>query len=939
MSEQYLFPVNNAGDSLNTWLNSDSTTGSAYSRINEGVVGATDSDYVIYQTGASSSPKITLGRLLVVPSSIVFKYRASGDAIINSILFRDTNNISIASTSSPISISGGFSNREVSLTLSGSDTRNYGNVNIQFNFSGVPSGVAFSAMDMRVSGDYNAITSSVSLYTFKDPVKRVRFPGQSGDNAWTNGFNSGFGPPEEEFPFYIYGKGTPYNSVDLFTQQSNIIVIRPSGDAGFSGLWVNSSGGTTDMWDYVNDRVDNSITDSDYIYNVQSGVTNKPDALFWIADSGIFKSDLDGSNIERIESSNSTLLNATHGCYDPINDFIYYGYEIGTQKRIGYHIVGPEYDESNIINNYCGGMCFDPKTNNLFVLSKEGYFHKINSSNSASPLTFLAGNFREVYDRRLRIDTKNRHIYAVAQDKTSTLSRLYRYNIDTSGWSQLRTLSHGLFGGSFDIDVANSSIYYNASPSDLISPSYYGIIKENMYSGVGTRIVEPSGSAFFQSQELIVDTNNSKLYYIAQDNSGSTLNYRTVKTNLDGTSPITIHTIPEGSGANVLLLNGPIYKSYIDFHLTDFDDQFGDPNNSNKTIAQAYVSAEIDNLKDYSYLTAKILTKDKTEYIWYPVLRNENISYQTDPISIIRIGKNISQITSELNSHVNWDDAILRLELSSINSDNSGEFTVYNTEVSLIVNANELQLLACPLYMFGQDTVDNNVPLWTMAGVSNGGKTLYTCAAEDISGITPLFINGLDIENSSINLYTNSMSKEISNVILYISGLTPSEINSTSVLYTIGGSPNAVGHTKLYMAVDGATNRPYGKMNLFIDSDGTESAIGRMNMFLHSEPIKIGSNTTLYLENNMSGVNNFATLYLETRDSLPSSGNMPLFIQRDTESLGHNTSLYIQVNNGENSGIYLYTYSMPKSTNNMTLVIPEVLGVSDNTRTFYINGF
>jgi hypothetical protein len=937
MPQQYLFPVDNTSDTLNTWLNSSGGSGSAYLNINEGVAGANDSDYVSYQSGANLSPKITLGRLLVVPSSIEFKYRASGIATINSIRLLDTNDLVIAERTGPISISGAFESNSVELSGVDTATRNYGNVRIQFIFSGVPTGVSISALDMSVSGDYNAITKGMTV--FLNCVHKVRYPNQSGDRAYTSGFDSGFGGlPEELFPIYIAGGSTITSNTRLFIYQNNSLKLRPSGDAGGASSWWNSDNTTSNLWSYINDNVDDTLSDSDYIYHSQSGTTNKPEYLYWVSDSGIYRASLSGTAITKICESNSTILNSTHGCYDLINDFIYYGYEIGISKMVGF-VEKNGFYENNMASSFGGGLCFDPQDSYIYSLSKEGYFHRTAPSGNAEALTSLAGNFKETPNRRLRIDYKNRNIYAIAQDQTSTLSRLYKYDISSSGWSQLKTLSYGLFGGAFDIDVANSSVYYAASPSDLNSTSFYGIVKEDMYSGAGTRIIEPSGAAFFQCQELIVDTVNDKLYYVGQDNSSSTLKYKTIKTELDGTSPSTILDLPEASGANVLLLDGPIYKSYIDFHLTDFDESLGPETNSYKTIQSAFVSAKVQELTDYSYLTAKILRRNKTEAIWVPSDRALTKASVSDGIKTVRIGKNSGYINSDYNNNEEWDDAVLRLELSSINNNNSGVFKVYSSEVEISVNTNETSSGNIPLYTNGIGVEQNQTSLFTLAGVSVGGCTLYTIASESINSDVDLVTLGFGRESSNTTLFVNGMYREYQNMNMYISGLTPSEIDSDISLYTIGGSPNAVGHTKLYIAVDGSENRPYGKMNLFIDSDGTESAVGRMNMFLHSEPIKVGENTTLYLQNNSSGVDNFATLYIETRDSLPSSGNMPLFIQRDTESLAHNMTMYLQVNSGTNSGVYLYAYSMPKSTNNMTLVIPETLGISSGNRTLYINGF
>lgn len=939
MPSQYLFPVNSAGSSINTWLNSDGSTGNAFQRINEGIASATDSDYVIYQSGASTSPAVSMGRLLVVPSSVSFTYRASGDATINSITLRDTNDLIIASTTGAMTINGTFTNRTVSLTGQNLDTRNYGNTSVQFNFSETPEDVAFSAMDMRVSGDLNVMTSSMTLFTWKDPVKRIRYPAQSDDRAWTNGFSSGFGSlPEELFPLTITGFGGLSSQTNLFLYQNNSIIIRPSGDAGSSGIWINSSGTTSNMWDYVNDRLDNSFTDNDYIYNLQSGIRNLPDKLIWISDSGIFSSELDGNNISKISDSNSTVLNAMHGCYDIISDMIYYSNEIGTVKRIGFVKTNNSYENYSAMSNG-GALGIDTETNSLFSLSKEGYFTKIHANGNPTTLTYLAGNFRESPNRRIRVDSKNRHIYAIAQDQTSTLSRLFRYSIDTSGWTQLRTLSYGLFGGAFDIDVANSSIYYAGSPNDLSSTSFYGIIKENMYSGAGARIIEPNGAEFFQCQELIYDSVHSGLYYIEQDNSTSSLNYRTVKTDINGNFPTTIHTIPEASGANVLMLNGPGYRSWIDFHLTDFDEVLGSPENPNKTIGSAFVSAEVENFNGYSYINARILTADKSQILWESTVREAGPIEAGSGIQTVRIGRNTSYINQNLNTNDSWDNAILRLELTSMNDDNSGNFRVYNTEVSLSVNRNITVTNNIPLFMYGKDISSESISLWTMAGVSNGSIPLWTMAAIDSSGDATLTTHGFDSINNGITLYMPSAQKESGSLNIFISGLTPVELSGGTTLYTVGGDPNAVKHMPLFVKVDGSANTPYGKMNLFTISDGIQTSLGRMNMFLKSEPIIAADSATLYLSNNSSGVTNFTTLYLETRQSVPDSGWMPLFIQRDTESLLSTTPLYLEVNDGTNSGVPLYLYAMTKSYSSLDLVMPEVIGSQSGVTRLYINGF
>lgn len=936
MPVQYMFPVNRLDDSINTWLNSGGGSGLAYLNINEGTSTTDDSDYVIYQSGADENPEITFGRLVVIPSSVTFTYRASGNATIDSIILRDTNNLTIASNTDVQNISGGFTNRTV--TLSGvNSTRNYANAHVQFNFSGIPTDVAFSAMDLWATGDINIITNYSSLYL--ESKSKIRYPSQSGDRAWSSAFSSGFGGlPEELFSMFITGGGGVNNNLKLFLYQNNSLKLRPSGDTGMSGVWLNSDNTSSTMWNYINDEVENTLSDNDYIYNIQSGVLNRSDKLYWISDSGIFSSSLDGTSITKITDSNNTIRNSTHGCYDTINDYIYYGYEIGIEKITGFTQKDGFYED--IINNtFAGGMCFDPEESDLYSLSKEGNFYKINPSGSVVVLAPLAGNFKDTQNRRLRIDHKNRNIYAIAQDQTSTLSRLYKYEINNSGWTQLKTLSYGLFGGAFDVDVPNSSIYYSASPNDLSSTSFYGIVKEDMYSGTGTRIVEPSGSAFFQCQEMIVDTKNNKFYYVRQDNSGATLHYKTVRTELDGTSPSIITDIPEASGATVLMLNGPIYKSYIDFNLTDFNELLETPENSNKTISSAFVSAKVKDLGDYSYLTAKILRNTKTEAIWVPINRVLTKTDSSEDIKTIRIGKNNGYINPNYNTNSEWDNAILRLELSSINNDNSGQFKIYSSEVDITVNSNENAIENTSLFIGGVGSENISTNLFTMAGLSIGDTSLYIINTSTLNDNTTLYTTSHGKNNSNTTLYTVAMTKEQSNMNLFISGLTPVKSGIDTTLYAIGGSPNAVLHSPLYIKVDGAENRPYGKMNLFMAGTGGYPTTSRMNLFLKSDPIIVGGSTSLFVQNQKSGINKFVPLYLKTKEQLEQNSSMSLFIARDTESLINNTTLYVKANNGTNSGIPLYLYAMTSSNSGVNLVVPNVIGNSENTKTLYINGF
>ena len=195
MPLQYLFPVYNASDNLNEWVNQTGASGNAYSYINEGVSTPTDSDYVIYTTGASTTPEITLGRLMVVPSSITLSYRMSGIGSITSILLRDTNNITIASTTGVQSLSGNLTTRTVTMSGVNLDTRNYGNAHLLINFSGTPNDIAISAIDMNVSGTLSVITASRPFYIYS--ARKAYFPPQFGEGGFNFGFSSGFGNDDD----------------------------------------------------------------------------------------------------------------------------------------------------------------------------------------------------------------------------------------------------------------------------------------------------------------------------------------------------------------------------------------------------------------------------------------------------------------------------------------------------------------------------------------------------------------------------------------------------------------------------------------------------------------------------------------------------------------------------------------------------------------------
>ena len=91
MPTQYLYPVSQIRDSINTWYNSDGGSGNAYLRINEGTASPDDGDYVYYNTGSVLSPRLSVGRLLVVPISTKVTTRTSGVCTFSSIKLYDTN--------------------------------------------------------------------------------------------------------------------------------------------------------------------------------------------------------------------------------------------------------------------------------------------------------------------------------------------------------------------------------------------------------------------------------------------------------------------------------------------------------------------------------------------------------------------------------------------------------------------------------------------------------------------------------------------------------------------------------------------------------------------------------------------------------------------------------------------------------------------------------
>lgn len=758
---------------------------------------------------------------------------------------------------------------------------------------------------------------------------------------------------------YTQGHISSNNNITLILYNANSEKLYPSGTSVASGNWLNSDNNTSDMWSYVDEDPYNSFADNTSIRSYQSGYYVQPENLYWICESGIVKYNLSSTTVTKISDGIDPEL-STHIAYNPIDDFIYYGVEDGNDCRL-YRVDKNGKRETHLSSELGAGLAFSSYHNSVFSLDKDGDFKSLANEQYKIDKTSLLG--RETQDRRLRINFDTHEIYALKTEATNYLTKIYKYNATTGLWDYVRLLSYGMFGGAFDIDYASGNIYYTAT-DNYFSPSYYGIVKESLTSGSGTRIVAVNSPTYFQTREIVFNQKSRKLYYVGEDISGVNKTYNLIRTDDLGGGSTTLLSLPESSGIKAMCLDGDLYKSYIDFDLTDLTSEFGLIGATQANISNAFVTVKTKNYNDFSYVRAKVLTSNKSNYIWYTDYSNGTPRLDSaSGLVTYDIGKNSSSINSSYNKVDDWNGGILRLEVAASPSGNSDITQIDSINMTLIssavtgttmqsgvdcyITAHGVESSYIPLHILS-DAGTGSIDLFLAGGVTVSGDIFaYTYGHMPVNSGVDFYIHGLlpelsatvytyghDVTSGNFTCYTSGLGVESISIPLFLSVHDPVEVANTTTLFTYGAESLSLFSTIDLFTTTIALVNPSSIMPLYIDGYGGIARSSSMNLFLKSETPTLSNTLDLTVGNYSSGVEKALNLTLWGPEgwsgSEYGSGTIPLVIGEGNEPVQNNITLFIKTQEYSYDSIPLMLEGQPNMRAELTLTISGIQPVNNS---------
>ncbi len=386
------------------------------------------------------------------------------------------------------------------------------------------------------------------------------------------------------------------------------------------------------------------------------------------------------------------------------------------------------------------------------------------------------------------------------------------------------------------------------------------------------------------------------------------------------------------------------FKQSYDFTLTDIPSSWGTSAPIVSNANMVYRGLESQNA---TFITSKVLKPDNT-----------NIWYQTFPnYSVFRVGSgNYVQNTTGLNTVISgnvndtadWNSAKLRTDAFSVwQSGKVCNFDLYATKV--VINCSGTYPPAqpasgnCTLYTKGKIATTKTTTCYILAsGTKVAGCTLYEGGKAPSSGVRTLWIKGKVPYSGSITCYMRGITTRIATMPLYLKVLSWSPITDNCTLYEFGSTNSGIYKSRtLFLGCQPASGQYPGAMNMLIGGYGAFRKTTNMPLFLGcnrylGNPSKV---TTLFLKNEVSGINNAVTLWMQgpvgNSGSVPWSGSMNLFIARANTptvkgctlytrgpaNITNNTPLYLLCKPSANSGIPLYTKSYGIVTGGPTICL------------------
>ena len=230
----------------------------------------------------------------------------------------------------------------------------------------------------------------------------------------------------------------------------------------------------------------------------------------------------------------------------------------------------------------------------------------------------------------------------------------------------------------------------------------------------------------------------------------------------------------------------------------------------------------------------------------------------------------------------------------------------------------------------------------TTKASASGSPTLYTKASTGINSNTTLAVAGRGFTSSSTNLYERGRVPTSTTMPLVVAtAIQPTGIfSSTLAIYGSSQSGVLKGFPLFVVANPGDNSRKV-TMPLFVKSPNTTSSATNMNLYTGGGQKNSAKSTTLFVQNNQSGVTLSAPMFIQgngtSAGAYPVGGSMNLTIKRYP---GAATTLFLKApGQTMTSGVPFSMFSAISVFKNAPLSIPHSIGSGIGNVPLIVRGY
>lgn len=266
-----------------------------------------------------------------------------------------------------------------------------------------------------------------------------------------------------------------------------------------------------------------------------------------------------------------------------------------------------------------------------------------------------------------------------------------------------------------------------------------------------------------------------------------------------------------------------------------------------------------------------------------------------------------------------------------------------------------------PLNLYTRGTLNGEnfetLPFYTLNTVpSNSNFTFYIDGETSVDAGIRLFTHGKSVLNNNlpffISQYPPPSPGASASINMFLRALTqdeafpPSSGNTTGTVNFVIYRPDAYD----FSVLNDNPASPLSSMNLYLKGASSAPTTSNLNLFIKNIPFSVSEGISLFLYNSIEPYFNNLPLFTKglglsgSEDDVegsegytPFGGSMNLFIQRNTPG---SINLYLQgPAQPTNDSLPFYIDSKLTSNSNITLVIPNSIGIPNSVIKFFSTGF